>query len=103
MADFDSIYVQVTLSGSADTGEVSVPVSDRVFTGREGEPTDQPPVANGGPDMVIHYPEESSVTLDGTLSTDDKVRQRENPALVVCGSNCDSLQSYTAPSVVARQ
>lgn len=32
-----------------------------------------PPVANAGPDVIITYPEETTVTLNGSLSTDDKV------------------------------
>lgn len=74
-----SIYVRVTLFESVDTAPTTTRdlVGDLIMEGMhdsEGT-TDQHPVANAGPDVVIHFPEETSVTLDGTLSTDDKVRR----------------------------
>lgn len=70
LAGFNSIYVGVTLSDSTSARGVSDLVREKV---NDGDSANQPPVANAGPDVVIHFPVETSVTLDGTLSTDDKV------------------------------
>lgn len=76
--DVSSIYMRVTVSDSVVTPSTTTQdiVGDLLMEGAQEEDTDLPPVANAGPDMVIHFPEETSVTLDGTLSTDDKVRGR---------------------------
>lgn len=77
-AGFNSIYIEVTLSDSTKVPaptRASENIMERVL---EEDSSNQPPIANAGPDVVIHFPEETSVTLDGTLSTDDKVRRGNN-------------------------
>jgi hypothetical protein len=76
----DSIYVQVTLSERVDMVPTTHSIVDDLLVdsrhevGPNNEPSDGPPVANAGPDMVVHHPQETSVTLDGSASSDDKVR-----------------------------
>ena len=76
--NINSIYVQVMLTEPVVTplttpNSVVDDLLDEIA--HEGASSNLSPVANAGPDIMIHFPEETSVTLDGTSSTDDQVRQ----------------------------
>lgn len=66
----NSIYFPVTMTKHSSVGVATSPHGN---DGDTGDSADSAPVSNAGSDVSITFPDKTSVILDGSLSSDDKV------------------------------